>query len=248
MSTAEIRRSFEMAGRAGSAALLVLAWLAGGCASVDPEDLRVEQYRPDVEDVDSSEWDIGSSRRPGDAAYGASDGEYRTARGEDNELSGRRDRVLKRGDAVTVKLTGIPKPEDIKDMVDDEGMLNLSLIGRVSVEAKTTSQAEDIIEKAYIDRGYYRKITAIVVAQEDEYYVQGEVKREGRYPLTRDMTLLQAVATAGGYTDFANRTRVKVTNGDEVETYNLKKIEQMEEKDPLVKPGDLIRVPRRIIL
>ena len=89
---------------------------------------------------------------------------------------------------------------------------------------------------------------AIVVAQEDEYFLQGEVRRPDRYPLSRAMTLLQAVTAAGGFTDFALRSEVKILRRESVLLFDAKKIEKMLDKDPIIKPGDIIVVQRRWLL
>jgi len=157
-------------------------------------------------------------------------------------------RVLKRGDKVQIYLRDIPLPEEIKDEVDAGGTVNLPLIGITQLEGRSTAEAEDLIEKMYVDGGYYRKISVIVMAEEDEYFVQGEVKREGRYPLTRDVTVLQAIVTAGGYTDFAKKSQVKIISGNEVVVVDTDKIEERKVKDPLIKPGDIVVVPRKIFL
>jgi polysaccharide export outer membrane protein len=144
-----------------------------------------------------------------------------------------------------VYLRGIPKPEDLQDVVDEQGRITLPLIGRVSVQGLTTADAETIIENEYVNRGYFRKIDVNVLAQEDEYFVRGEVKKPGRYPLVRDLTLLQAITAAGGYTDFAKRSEVRVIHGEEAKAYDAEKIEAQKAKDPLVKRGDIIIVERR---
>jgi protein involved in polysaccharide export with SLBB domain len=157
-------------------------------------------------------------------------------------------RVLKRGDKVVIALRDIPTPDEIKDEIDAGGTVNLPLIGIVKLEGKATAEAEDLIEKMYIDGGYYVKISAIVMAEEDEYFVQGEVKREARYPLTRDLTLLQAIATSGGYTDYAKKSQVKIIRGNDVIVVDTNRIEERKDKDPLIKPSDIIVVPRKIFL
>jgi polysaccharide export outer membrane protein len=155
--------------------------------------------------------------------------------------------VLKRSDKIMIYLRDIPRPEEIKAEIDVNGSVNLPLIGTVQIEGKTTAEAIDLIEKAYIDGGFYRKISVIVTAEEDEYFVMGEVKKEGRYSLSRDLTLLQAIATAGGYTDYAKKSKVEIIRGKEVNVFNGVRIEERKDEDPLIQPGDVVRVPRAII-
>lgn len=154
--------------------------------------------------------------------------------------------VLRRGDRVNVFLRGIPTPEDISDVVDELGNIKIGLIGSVRVAGLTTAEAEKAIERAFIDGGFYRRIDAIIVAQGDEYFVRGEVQRPGRYPMGGDISLIQALSAAGGYTDYARRSRISIIRGGESLSFNASRIERQRDPDPLIKPGDIIIVNRRV--
>lgn len=153
--------------------------------------------------------------------------------------------VLKRGDRLIISLRGIRQQEDIQEVIDDRGCVTLPLINAIRIQGLTTADAEKLIEKTYIERGYYNRINVSVVAEEDEYFVRGEVKREGKYILSRDLTLVQAIAEAGGYTDFAKQSKTTVRRGSQILEFNLVKIEKGKDKAPLIEPGDVIVVPRR---
>jgi polysaccharide export outer membrane protein len=152
-------------------------------------------------------------------------------------------KALGRGDRINVFLRGIPKPEDVMEVIDDDGDITLPLVGTVRVAGMSTAVAEKTIMQAYIDGDFYSKITVIVVTQEDEYFVRGEVNRQGKYELTPGLTLLQAIPAAGGYTDFAKPSDIKIIRGDEVLRVNAERIEKRREKDPLIRPDDIIIVP-----
>lgn len=155
---------------------------------------------------------------------------------------------LRSGDEMSISLRGIPRPEDVRNVVDSTGTINLPFIGTIKVEGLTSSEAEKAIEKAYIEGDYYKKINVIIVSAQGEYFVGGEVKNEGKYSLSGDLTLLQAITVAGGYTDYAKRTQTKIKRGNKVMYFNIDKIEKIKAKDPLIKSGDIITVPRRIFL
>jgi polysaccharide export outer membrane protein len=167
-----------------------------------------------------------------------------TADSGDAEYNGAGE-VLRRGDGILVYLMNIPRPQEIREEVDEVGAVTLPLIGQIHVTGLRTSQAEDAIKDAYISGGFYRKIDVIVMADAGTYYVRGEVKRPGSFPLSGDITLIQAVATAGGYTDFARRSRIKVISGSRDITFDGDRIEDGDEPDPLIKANDTIIVPRR---
>lgn len=209
-----------------------LAVLVAGCSTAPTPSQRLARYRPSVENANPSAWKSIDSPRPG--TNGTFDPGVSTGA-----------RPLKRGDGVIISLRGIPNPEDVKDVVDDRGNVNLPLIGTLCLAGKTTSDAERTIEKTYIDKGYYSRINVTVVAQEDEYFVTGEVKRENRYVFTRNLTLMQAIAVAGGFTDFAKESAVRITRDDQVLEVDTQRVRKGRIADPLVKPGDIISVPRR---
>ena len=154
-------------------------------------------------------------------------------------------RVLSRGDRIMISLRGIPRPEEIKNVIDGLGEVTLPLIGQVRVAGLTTSDAERLIETTYINNDIYRAINVIVVAEDKVYFVQGEVSRQGKFSMSGDVTLLQAITEAGGYSPFANRRNVKVIRGDQVIFYNAVDIENGKENDPPVLADDIIVVQRR---
>jgi protein involved in polysaccharide export with SLBB domain len=211
--------------------------LFAGCASDPLAGQRMARYTPDVDGrtlhatsastVDTSDADAAGPAKDVPAVPSAPR------------------RTLEAGDTVAIYLRGIPNPEDIQDIVDDQGHISLSLLGPVRVAGRTTSEVERIIEDAYIQGGYYTKINIIVVSQEAQYFVRGEVKREGKYDLQGDMTLIQAIAAAGGYTRFANPRKISIIREDDILECDAVRIEDRKEEDPRIKPDDVVVVPKR---
>lgn len=177
----------------------------------------------------------------GTVAAAAAPAAVESAPGEGNQ--GKR-RPLRKADRLAVSLLGIPTPQEIRDVVDDNGNITLPLIGNVRVEGLPISKAEELIERLYIDGQFYTSINVIIVAQEEEYFVQGEVVRPGRYPLQGDLTLIQAIISAGGVTDYADKKRVRIIRGEEKKEYNTDKILDRREQDPVVRSDDVIVIPR----
>ena len=238
--------------RVPGAVLMVFLFLVAGCATDSGPGKRLARYRPEMTNRSPWLWreggGTGTVAPVGIAPQTNATSVAIKVGTPPVGSSGLMARVLKRGDKVIIYLRDIPVPDEIKDEVDASGTVNLPLIGIVQVEGKATAEVEDLIEKAYIDGGFYVKMSAIVTAEEDQYFVRGEVKREGRYPLTRDVTLLQAITTAGGYTDYAKERDLKIIRCEEVLVYDGGKIEERKDKDPLIKPGDIVVVPRKIFL
>lgn len=155
-------------------------------------------------------------------------------------------RVLNSGDQLVVYLRGIPRPEDIKNVIDGAGGITLPYIGQVQIEGLTPSQAERLIEDTYIKEGIFRNINVIVVSEDKVFFVQGEVARQGKFTLSGEVTLLQAITEAGGYSPFANRRNVKIIRGDQVLFFNARDIANGREPDPIIESDDIIEVLRSV--
>ncbi|MGN6514573.1 MAG: polysaccharide biosynthesis/export family protein [Rhizomicrobium sp.] len=122
--------------------------------------------------------------------------------------------------------------------VDGNGIVSLPLIGEVKVADLSASQAEQAISAKYADGFLKEPRINVEVAQYRPFYVIGQVNKPGEYPYVNDMSLPNAVALAGGYTDKAVEGGVYIRrNGDAKETYY--------DADGLVPiyPGDVVRVP-----
>ncbi len=62
--------------------------------------------------------------------------------------------------------------------------------------------------------------------------------------LNRRITLLQAIAAASGYTEYANKRNVTITRNGQIMRFNAKEIEKHPERDVPVEAGDRIKVHR----
>jgi polysaccharide export outer membrane protein len=154
------------------------------------------------------------------------------------------DHRLRSGDRITILLRGIPTPSEVVDQVDEKGCVNLEFVGTVAIGGLTTSEAERRIERAYVEGDIYRRINVTVVAESEEYFVRGEVRQPGRFPLSRGMTLTQAIAAAGGYTDFARPTKVRIIRGEQVILVDATRIEKRQDADVTIKRNDTIVIER----
>jgi len=149
-------------------------------------------------------------------------------------------------DPVIINLRSIPVPQDIEDIIDEGGTLNLPFIGRVKAAGLTTTELEQRIQRLYLDQQIYKQITVNVVSASQSYYVRGEVKQPGRYPRITGVTIVQAIAAAGGFTEFANPKKVKIIRAGKTFVRNVEDLERDPEKDEAVDSGDVIVVPRSI--
>jgi protein involved in polysaccharide export with SLBB domain len=162
-----------------------------------------------------------------------------------DEVAGR----LRAGDEVVVRIdTGgaqaaTPVPSDLT--IDEDGNISLPLIGSIKAAGLTGSELAERIQANYVPR-YYVRCNASVMVAARFFYVGGEVRNPNRFPWSEDTSLLKAISTAGGFTDYANRQKVQLIRGGILETYNCEDLQRNPAKDPTVRPGDTITVPRSI--
>jgi polysaccharide biosynthesis/export protein len=92
----------------------------------------------------------------------------------------------------------------------------------------------------------------VVVPTAGAVYVQGEVKTPGQVKYSKDMTIMTAIAGAGGFTQLASPRRVTVMRGEggarkEVLRVNVDDImSDPDAKDFLLKANDIVIVPQRL--
>jgi polysaccharide export outer membrane protein len=107
---------------------------------------------------------------------------------------------LKVGDAIFITLSGsLGVNEQIETQVDERGFVKLRYIGSVRAEGRSATELEREIEAEYTDRqNIYKEIYARVVLPNTFYFIGGEVRSPGRFPLVGSVSLSQAVVSAGG--------------------------------------------------
>lgn len=125
--------------------------------------------------------------------------------------------------------------------VDGSGTLSLQLIGSVRVVGMSIPEVTTLIADR-LKQGYLQNPSvAIEVLNYRPFYVLGEVKEPGKYPYVSGMTVLNAIALAGGYTYRGKKTYVQV-----IRAGDASKTERRVAPNDIVMPGDIIRVPERI--
>ena len=101
------------------------------------------------------------------------------------------------------------------------------------------------VRDSYVPKFYTQTLNVTVRAQERFIYVGGEVKANSRYPWVEGMTVVKAIQNAGGLTDYAKASKVRVTRQQKTFTVNYTKALENPSLDVPVYPDDTINVPRR---
>lgn len=135
--------------------------------------------------------------------------------------------------------------------VNAAGFVTLPLVGPVAVAGLTQQQVEQHVASLYGAK-YLQDPQVSVFIREfttERITIDGAVTKPGIYPLVGQMTLLRALALAGGFGQIANSTEVKVfRQGDkgerQVATFDVDRIRAGKDEDPSVRGGDLIVVQR----
>lgn len=141
--------------------------------------------------------------------------------------------------------------------VNDNGELEVPYIGLVPARGRTCRELAYAI-KAALEKEYYYHATVILAIERvseksrGRVYVYGSVKGQGpqEIPADESYTVSKAIIRAGGFGDFANKRKVKVTrkNGQDF-TIDLKRVieEGRTDEDMVLQPDDQIYVPQRLI-
>ncbi|MBL8536029.1 MAG: polysaccharide export protein [Hyphomonadaceae bacterium] len=125
-------------------------------------------------------------------------------------------------------------------VVGSQGVVSYPLVGEINAAGLTVPEFAQNLQTAL--RTYVRNPNVNVeVANYRPFFILGEVQRPGTYPYSAGLTVLNAVATAGGFTYRANRNRVFVRHANEA----------VEHAYPLtiatpVLPGDTVRIGERL--
>ena len=123
-------------------------------------------------------------------------------------------------------------------VVASDGTLALPLIGTVEAVGLTTRELEKRVADHFRD-GYLRDPrVSIEVLNYRPFYIYGEVRNGGEYPYAVSMTILTAVALAGGYSYRADTRRVLITREG-------KKVEVPATESLQILPGDIVEIPER---
>jgi polysaccharide export outer membrane protein len=142
-------------------------------------------------------------------------------------------------DRVRLKVYGEPDITGEYE-VDANGNVSIPLAGQIKAAGMTTKQLERNITSA-LAKGIVRdpRVNVEMVAYRP-FYILGEVKKSGEYPYRVGLTVLDAVATAGGYTYRANEGKVYLRRSGST-------VEEIYPMDApvLIYPGDNVRVPER---
>ena len=135
-------------------------------------------------------------------------------------------------------------------VVRPDGKVSFPLIGDVEVGGLNTTQVKEIVEdkiRTYVPEA----MAAVSVMQLGslQYYVVGKVAKPGMYNVSKPLTVLQALALAGGPVVFAKEDKISILRNHGKETlrlpFNYEEIKKGKnlEQNILLERGDVVIVP-----
>ena len=128
-----------------------------------------------------------------------------------------------------------------------DGMVTVPLIGDVTAAGRTPTQLAETLAQGLRRFIEVPRVTVgIEQANSARFYVVGQVGKSGEFPLSGPTTVLQALALAGGFKDFAKTDGIVIVRKDQtVVPVNYKRIADGRDvtQNVLLSPGDTIVVP-----
>jgi polysaccharide export outer membrane protein len=150
-------------------------------------------------------------------------------------------------DTVTVKVFKAPDLSGDYE-VDLTGHISMPLIGEIHAANLTTAQLDqkltDVLGQKYLEHPDVS--VGVKASNKRAVTVDGAVRQSGSFPVAGKMSLMQAVALAGGTTEDANAHRVAVfrtiSGTRQAAAFDLAAIRRGQAQDPSVYAGDIVVV------
>jgi len=161
---------------------------------------------------------------------------------------------LRKGDSFDVDFAFSPELNQTV-VVQPDGYITLRGAGSMRVEGQTVPQLTETIKKAYTNILHDPVVTVALKDFEKPYFVAaGQVGKPGKYELRSDLTLVEAVNIAGGFTEASKHSQVllfrRISNEMvEARVFDVKKMLASHnlQEDPHLQPGDMLFVPQNSI-
>ena len=155
------------------------------------------------------------------------------------------------GDVIELRFPFVPELNQTL-AVQPDGYVTLSEVGDIRAQGRTLPQFRSAVNEAYMPFVREPVFTAVLKEFEKPYFVAaGELNKPGRYELRGATTLTQAIAYAGGSTQYGRLTEVVIFRPFTEDTVSVKQINVKEmfakkdlSEDPLLRPGDTIYISK----
>ena len=154
------------------------------------------------------------------------------------------------GDILEIRILR-PEPSLDRVTVSPSGDISVAYLGSVKVKGKTITEIQRNIQYR-LSHGYlkYAVVTvSLVESRSRNFTISGEIVRPGTYPLGDNTTVLQAISSAGGFTRFGSKSKVRILRQradrpgyTKIEIDVGKVMDGDARADIVLEPGDIIVV------
>ena len=153
---------------------------------------------------------------------------------------------LRAGELLMVTFADLINPiPPFEGRIKEDGKITLPQNQDFVAAGKSVAELEKEIHDRYVPK-FFVNLTVTVKEEERFFDVDGQVNARSRQPYLGGITVLGAIAAAGGFTDFAQTKKVQIIRGNNTKVVvNCKKAKDHPQLDLPVYPGDRIYVPRR---
>ncbi len=154
-----------------------------------------------------------------------------------------------------IVLVTVIQPDKLESelTVSPDGAITFPYIGKVVVKGLTLMQIQENIQTRLSE---YMKYPVVTVSLRESrsrmFFVYGEVKQPGAYPIQQNMSVLRAVSMAGGFTPVAATSEVKILRAKADQSGNMTLTTDVSavmlgktQNDIKVEAGDVITVSKR---
>lgn len=156
------------------------------------------------------------------------------------------------GDGDLLQIEVYDEPDLTKEVrVLTDGHISFPLLGSIQAGGLSVGELEIEITRRLAEKYLVDPQVTVFVKEFSNVFVFGEVKNPGSFPIYGKLTVFEAITLAGGFTEVANPSKVKVirheTDGREVTlTVNIEKLtkEGDTSEDPELIANDRVIVPR----
>jgi len=158
------------------------------------------------------------------------------------------------GDLFEIRLVGEPDLSGVY-RVAPTGTFDFPYCGRVTVAGLLASEVATRISDCLVEGRYFKDPQIVVIARETgasrKVFVFGNVAKAGPYPFADRMTIVEAVALAGGFAPFAGQNQISVIRTDPEGREERFKVAVQDiglgiAPNFLLRTGDIVFVPEAI--
>jgi polysaccharide biosynthesis/export protein len=159
---------------------------------------------------------------------------------------------MRESDVFDISFELSPEYNQTGLVVQPDGFVTLRGIGDVKVEGETVPQLNETLRMAY-SKILHDPIISVTLRdfQKPYFIADGQVEHPGKFELRGDVTLTEAIAMAGGFLESAKHSQVVLyrrvnDQWSSAQVFNVKLMEGKHDlsEDPLLRPGDMLFVPK----